>query len=495
MSIETLNISRSRFARERTYVWWVPATFLLIGLPLGAWSVLIQGGGSSHSVPFGLETGWFVLLAVGYLGLHGLRGMAWGSAQVLLTIEALTYFVAVPVWRFATREDQVDSGYTHAMWLVLIGFTAFWVGSLILLKDTEMRFAPRIRNTTQRVAFVSAAMFGTGVLVKLLMWRAGLFSYLADPGVRAASQGFLQWLGILANLLNGALVVSAIEIFGKQSREPLIRIVFGLSLMTSLGFGVISGMKGEIVQPVLFVVLVYGIVKGRLPRTAILLPVLLAIFIYPFVEAYRHNLSQGYGAQVNTLGGLQAALVQSFDDAFLSFGSESEQAAQSSSQATRRMSYLTNLRDVVELPDPSALAGDETIWLAPIYPLVPRYIWKTKPVMDEGVRFAMALGSRGGTSEAMTPIGDLYARYEAYGVVLGMFIYGLCLQGYMNWRGGQISESGLFIHISMLITFLYFEGDFVGTIGREIQMFLVAIVTAYVIYGRQASAVRVRGAQ
>jgi len=472
---------------------WVPAGFMMLGVPLGIWGFLaLQGVGATYYGGFALAASWFVLLAGGFLALHGLGQMGWSKVPALLTIEALVNFVAIPVWRFATGEDQVDAGYTHAMWLTLIGFTAFWAASLMLLKSKDTGFVPQIQNTSQRIAIVSAAMCGIGLATKLLMWRAGLFSYIADPSARAASQGFLQWLGFLANLLTGALIVSAIEIFGKQSRGSLIRTVFWLSLVGSLGFGAISGMKGEIVQPVLFVILVYGVCKRRLPRTAVLLPVILALVIYPFVEAYRHNLSQGYGAQVNTVGGLQAVLVQSFDDAFLNFGSKGEQAAQSSSQAKQRLSYLTNLREVLELPDPSVLVGDEKIWLAPIYPLIPRFLWKNKPVMDEGVRFAMALGSRGGTSEAMTPIGDLYARYRVYGVVLGMFVYGLCLQGYMNWRGGQMSESGLFIHVSMLLTLLNFEGDAVSTFGRDIQVFFVTIVTSYVIYGRQALITRVR---
>lgn len=488
MRIETINPGRTRFERARIPA-WVPLTLLAIGCPLAAWSVFAsQGGGTLQFVPYEMATGWFVLLALGYLGLHGVRRMAWSAVPALFTIQALAYFVVIPIWRFASGDDQVDSGYVHAMWLVLIGFTAFWVGSLILLKNTEMRFIPRFQNTSERVALVSTAMCGIGMAAKVFMWRAGLFSYLSDVNSVGISGGAFEWLVSSGDLLSAALVVSAIEVFGKRSRQPLIRFVFGLSLVASVGFGIISGMKGQIVAPLLFLLLVYGITRGRLPRTVILLPMILVASIYPFVNAYRNNLSKGYASQVNTVEGLEAVLVQSFDDAFSSFDSSSADATQSSSdQAKARLSYLSFVRDIIDLPAPSLLSGDEKVWMAPIYPLVPRFLWKDKPVMDKGKRLAEALGSSSGTSSAMTPIGDLFSLYGAYGVLIGMFLYGLCLQGYMNWLGRHLSESGLFIHISMLMTFLAFEGDVVGTIQGVIHSFLVVLVTSYIIYGRQTS--------
>jgi hypothetical protein len=70
----------------------------------------------------------------------------------------------------------------------------------------------------------------------------------------------------------------------------------------------------------------------------------------------------------------------------------------------------------------------------------------------------------------------------------GMFIYGVCMQLYMNRADGEaISERSLFIYISMLMPLINIENDTVALISGTIQMGLVSLVTSYVIYGGLAS--------
>lgn len=464
----------------------LPLVLLVIGVPCALWSVfaLLTTGGS-EAVEFSVTAGTFVLLAVGYLNVHGLKRMAWITVPVLLTIQSVLTFVVIPVWQFSSGADRLDSVYVHSMVLVLIGFTAFWIGGLAVRRDVELQFVPSNRDTPERLEFISAAMLVLGLGANVFLWRTGLYSYAADPLLRAANQGIMLWVETIANLTTSALVVSAIELFGKQSGKLFIRVVFWLSLASLMLLGAITGMKSATLIPMLYVVIVYGITRGRVPRAAVLVPVFLVVVIYPFVGAYRDNLNSGYRAQMNTVGGLEAVVVKSFDDAFLTFGSRNAGAENGNlNQAKARLNYLSDVRDVIGLPDPSLLKGDETIWMAPIYPLVPRLLWKNKPVMDKGVRLAHALGSSSGTSDALTPIGDLYSMYGTFGVVMGMLVYGLGFQLFTNWAGGRLSEMGLFIYASMLLSLLDFEGDFVVTIAGFIHTVIVVALTAVLIYGQ-----------
>ena len=81
--------------------------------------------------------------------------------------------------------------------------------------------------------------------------------------------------------------------------------------------------------------------------------------------------------------------------------------------------------------------------------------------------------------------------YGSYGVAVGMFVYGMCLQLYMNWAGGDRPERGLFIYISMLIPLINLEEDTISLIAGVIQLGLVVVLTSYVIYGTSASSLRV----
>jgi hypothetical protein len=468
----------------------VPLVLMIVGVAWGIWSVaVLLGNSGSEPITFDALAGWFVLLAIVYLALHGLSGSSWYSVPVLVTLRALLEFIGIPAWRFASGDDLVDPVYVHAMFLVLIGFASFWIGSVVLMKETALRFVTRMRDTSGRVACVSFVMLGLGAGGTLVLWQAGLYSYSADAGLRESSLGFIQWLAVMADLLKMALLVSAIEVLGKRSTGLLIRITFWISLIGSLLVGGISGMKSQIVEPLLCLAVISGITTRRIPRAAFLLPLLL-VPIYPFVTAYRQNLNSGYRDQVNTLGGVEAVLAKSFADSAQSRATTSEQAEDTFDQATGRLSLLADVSDIVGLPDPTLLNGDAKIWLAPFYPFIPRFLWDGKPVLNKGQRVSEALGRPSTTSSAVTPIGDLYSMYGAFGVVVGMFVYGMSLQLYMNWAGGAHSEKGLFIYISMLMPLINLEEDAVALVAGAVQLAIIVLVTSYVVYGRSPSSLR-----
>jgi hypothetical protein len=327
-------------------------------------------------------------------------------------------------------------------------------------------------------------MVGLGIAGNILLWKSGLYGYTADPGMSASSLGFLQWLSALAGLLQAALVLSSIEVFGRRRAPGISWFLFWTALLWSVGFGVISATKAGPLQPLVVTCFIYVITKGRIPKAAFLLPVFLVVMVYPFVNAFRENLNAGYRAQINTLGGLGDSLRKSFGDAFLSFGSTSGATANRNlTTATARLSYLDHVRNMLNLPAPSMLSGDEKVWLAPFYPLVPRFIWKDKPVLNKGVRLAYLLGSPGNTSAAITPVADLYVMYGRWGLVIGMLVWGTSLQLATNWiTRRNISERGLFVYTLMAPVVLNLESDVVGFIVATVQYGILNVFLAYVSY-------------
>ncbi len=465
------------------------------GLLLGIWGAysLLTGGGS-QSVAFYASAGWFVLLAMVYMALRNQDSLVWYSIPVLLTFEGLLEFVCIPIWRFVTGAAELDSVYVHAMAICLIGFSAFWIGSLISKREAGMRFVPKMRDTSAWVVFMSGAMLVLGILGNLLIWKLGLSLYLNttdSAGLHNSYLPLMGWLTFCSSLLQAAMIVSAIEVLGKQSHAPLIGLIFGLSVVLMIGFGLISAMKSAPLFPLLYIMLIYRITRGRFPRTALVIPLLL-LPIYPFVNAYRANLNTGYSAQANTLGGLEAVLGKSFADAFNSPLSTGNSAGSSFDQAGDRLNLLSDVHDIIGLPDSSLLNGDEKIWLAPIYPLVPRALWKNKPVFDKGVRLSITLGRGSLSSSAATQIGDLYSLFGTSGVVVGMLVYGLCVQLYMNRVSGALSERTLFFYISMLMPMINLEQDCVALIGTLVQTGITLLVVSYFIYGRPDSSTHIR---
>jgi hypothetical protein len=461
--------------------------FLLLafGIPWGIWNMitLLGGTGDPLFVAFNAAAGWFVVLAVAYLALHGIRDLAWCSVTALLTLEALLEFVIVPGWRFFVGSDQLDSFYIQAMALTLLGFVGFWIGSLVSLRNTKIQFVPQLSGTSNRVAFFCVSMFIIGLSGKFALWKLGLLSYMADTESRESALPYISWLNVLGNFLTAALVVSSIEKIGKQSNQFIIRITYWLSLIGSLAVGAISGMKSSFVAPILVVALVYGVTRRRFSRTALLAPLLLLV-IYPFNTAYRSNLNSGYREQANTLGGMEALISKTFADMASSPLGISGQAQTGTDRGTSRLSSLAFVHDIVSLPAPALLNGDEKVWLAPIYPLIPRFLWNSKPVLDKGVRLSVALGRPDTTSSAVTPIADLFMLYGYPGVFIGMLVYGVAFQLYMNFSARRpLSERGVLVYLSLLMPLINLENSVVAQIDAVIQGFITVLLVSYFIYG------------
>src|SRR6201984_1571709 len=120
-------------------------------------------------------------------------------------------------------------------------------------------------------------------------------------------------------------------------------------VVSGFGYGAVSGMKAELFYPFASVVLVYGVTRGKFPRFAFLLPLLL-IVVYPFENAYRENLNQGYRAQVNTLEGQRQVIVKTLSDVIKGAESKSEVAATGLRDTVGRLSLLDYVHNVISLP-------------------------------------------------------------------------------------------------------------------------------------------------
>lgn len=437
----------------------------------------------SLAVELNIAMGWFVVLAFAYLGLHGLRKMAWASVTALLTLLAIAEFIVSPGWMLLNGLIQVDAIYVRAMTLILMGFIAFWVASLLVLRHNRIEYAPQTSSTSGRVSFMCLALFVVGFGTTFMLWRTGLFSYIARTDARESAISYMEWLVTLRSLLLSSLLVASIEKFGKRSTSGIVTLVFWLSLISSLGFGLISGMKSEVLMPLLILFLVQGITRKRFSKQIFILPVLLGL-LYPINNVYRSVILSGYGAGSNNLSGLTTAVEVTVDQ-FINANAAPSQASDSNNyMVSSRLSALSFVHDVVSLPDPSLLNGAEKVWMAPFYPFIPRVLWKDKPVLDKGKRLSVALGMPPTTSTAVTPIGDLFMLGGTPGVIAGMFVYGLALQIFMNIVGkGEITERGLFFFLSVLPVIINIENDVVMLISASIQSIVLMLLVARLIYG------------
>jgi oligosaccharide repeat unit polymerase len=124
----------------------------------------------------------------------------------------------------------------------------------------------------------------------------------------------------------------------------------------------------------------------------------------------------------------------------------------------------------------------ETLILAPIGLLIPRFLWPDKPNISIGQEFGETFRLKGDmdreTYIAASMVGDFYWNFSVAGVVVGMWILGMCARWYYQRYGAgsgfdPIRKS---IYFTLLPTALAFESNVALLVGAVIKLLVILIV-------------------
>ncbi len=148
-----------------------------------------------------------------------------------------------------------------------------------------------------------------------------------------------------------------------------------------------------------------------------------------------------------------------------------------------RVSIINQTSQIVKLvKEDGYYKGSSLAYLS--YALIPRFLWKDKPIIAQGVWFALAIGQayvhadgRANNSVNMTSAGELYLNFGLIGVVMGMFMIGyLC--AYM-WQISGFYGSCDNILGAMFGLYLCYLAT--STFGIDLQ-FLVTLISYFCMF-------------
>src|SRR5579864_4735874 len=231
-------------------IMWRLAPLLLLSL-VGAYSLLtihvLVNGQTTDVITYAVLALWFVVLATIYLAKRGHQGTSLCSIPAILTIIGLVEFIGVPTWRFINGDERMDDDYVRALSIVLVAYVAFWIGSWAFMRDGRLRFEPEAATTPARTVLAAVCMLTVGGIASVIEWQLGIYAYMRDTQLESMV-AYAQWLDSGAQLLGGALLISGIEVLGRNKSTVIIRLIFCLSLGLMLGFGAISGMKIDLLK-------------------------------------------------------------------------------------------------------------------------------------------------------------------------------------------------------------------------------------------------------
>lgn len=402
------------------------------------------------------------------------------NLSVWLSVVFLLEFGVAPFLGFFLELEEADPAFLTALLLVIAGSATFWIGCRVTARRIRVsRFVPHYgRSSGARMNWV-VSLFAISILCKLALLSSGVYMYAGDAGKYTASLRYVQWLTIPSNFSFLAVVMICIDAFqpGASGRKKVWALVL---VVVTLIFALVSGMKEEVLIVPLLLFIVWRLVRGKANWTVAFVLVLGLIAFYPVNVYYRHGLrEEGGTASVSQGANLMA---RSMSDAandnsleeWISLGAES---------TLNRLDLLSTLHFLVNDADMGELKGDEKLWMVPIYAIVPRFIWHSKPVLDKGTRLSVAMGAGDQTSTAITPFGDLYILGGLSGVLLGMFMVGVLTQACSNLIQGTYDPKRLFIYAVLFRFSAKPELDIFFYCSILLQYLVVALVIGYLVYG------------
>lgn len=488
---------------------------VVIGLGLLAAAVCLLGVALSadddpaHAVVWGSlalaaqAAGLLCLVSVVAADQPGLGLASWKLGPWIMVWYGLTFGLASVTW--ANPQTWMGAQITlpsvlRALWLVAVGMTAWAVGYAagpsVLLQRLATRWVAALGRRlggTVRSRSTPWLLYAVGVLARFASAATtGRFGYVGDAASAVSTaSSYGQILSDISLLAPLAVAAAAIQVY--QERLPSARITLAVLFVTEVTFGAAAGGKESFVIALLAVLIPMSAARRRLPVSVVIAGVLVfLVIVIPFNQAYRAAARNG----ATTLSATQAV---DQSPAIL------RQTLTSHSVVTvvpNSVTYLLQRIREIDSPaiilqrTPGQIAYASPIQLAesPVVDLVPRAIWRGKPIVDTGYQFSQqyyGLPSSLYTSSAITPVGDLYRHGGWIPVIAGMAVLGCVVRLLDAVLDVRANPQAILLVLLLFPALVKGEDDWVSlmaSIPGTLLLWLVAVAVLFRPLGLRRSA-------
>lgn len=294
-------------------------------------------------------------------------------------------------------------------------------------------------------------LFLISIIARIIQIQLGLYGFAGDPESREIYGGIWNILYMIGSSGTLILIVSSLNYFNKGTKK----LLFIISFVVELSFGLLSGMKSEIMLPFFIISFTYYIARKRFNKAIISFAIVSIIIAYIIVEPFRilrmtdKRFSSDPITIVSTLVdsyemNKRTKLVdeQSFDIIILQFLSRLEYTL----TTARAIQY----KDQVGL-DTRAQDFKERLLTVPLQAYIPRAIWSDKPLEDSGKWYSVYVwGSVETSSVAYSPIGFAYFAGGVIPLVIIFILIGILQKTLFNFL--KAGSGGIIIYFGLLLS-------------------------------------------
>ena len=360
---------------------------------------------------------------------------------------------------------------TSALLLVAAGLVVFAAGAHLAARGTA-RLEPLVPALPGRGALTAA--FGLGVLAASGSLALGTYGYLADPSSTRALAAVNEVVALVQSL--GPLVVLATAVAFFASGERRLRGPMIAFLAAQVFLGLVSGFKGQALQPLVLVLVAYVLFRRRVPWVPVVaVAAITFLMLIPAIDTYRLTTREPTNISAAGKAFREAVLVR-----------PDRLVLRSYEYISLRFRYVDHVALIVDRTPTVYPWGDGSRYeLLPLLVAVPRAVWPEKPVLDEGGEFShtyweIPLSAR--TATPMTQVGDLYRNFGAAGIVAGLAAWGVLLGLLTRIHGRSQSLRFDMVYLYLLVTaVVYIEADLPQLVARVVKALPLVIATAWLL--------------
>lgn len=359
---------------------------------------------------------------------------------------------------------SVFSEYSlSALLVILIGLIGLKVGE-ILISNTK----PLVNKGDNTYDFIikNLPLFYLAgfsiVIVQIYLVASGQIGYGSGSEILLSSYSFVVRIVLIA--IDFFLIVLAIKLFKSDRFKVTYRIMFFLLLLTQIVYGFMSGMKENIIVPLLIVISVYIIFFKKLPITVLASSLIFLIILYPINDTYREVINN---TNLEGIGAVQVSLVTTLDKDFGSL------IASGSERYVNRVSLFGSLMYSIQEEDNwNEYKNLNRYIYLPVSWIVPRGLMPNKPTSTTGASlYEMQTGRR---SNSITPSTFGWSYFE--GGYIQVFITFLMFGFVVAFIGKNISLNsffGILLYIFLLANLIKVETDIYFRISDFFQTIFI----------------------